>query len=118
MTLPLWPADLPAAPLVERYQESLPDTVLRTKMDQGPAKLRQRGTAGVAELTAHYLLSRAQVAVLETFFTVTLGGGSQGFSYRHPRKETTVTARFRKPPVITPRNAQYYLARLELEVLP
>lgn len=118
MTLPLWPEELPPAPLVERYQEVLADTTIRTKMDQGPAKTRQRTTAGVAELNVSYLLSRSQTAVLENFFADTLAGGSISFIYPHPRREAPVTARFRKPPQISARNGQYYMTRLELEVLP
>lgn len=118
MTLPIWPETLPSAPLVEHYQENFPDTVIRSKMEQGPAKTRQRTTAGVAELTVNYLLSRTQVAALEGFFAETTSGGSQSFIFRHPRREVDVVARFRKPPTLTPRNAQYYLAKLELEVLP
>lgn len=118
MTLPMWPSDLPTAPLVERYQETFADTSLRTKMEQGPAKLRQRTTAGVSELALSYLVSGAQAESLEEFYQDTLAGGSLAFSYQHPRRSTTVTARFRKPPQLTPRNGQYYLARLELEILP
>ena len=118
MTLPIWPSDLPAAPLVERYQEIFADTSLRTKMDQGPAKVRQRTTAGVSELALSYLVSGLQAQVLEAFYQETLAGGSLSFSFQHPRRSITVTARFRKPPQLTPRNGQYYLARLELEILP
>lgn len=118
MTIPVWPGELPVAPLVERYQEVMADTVIRTKMDQGPAKTRQRSTAGAAELVVSYLLSRSQISVLEAFFLDALGGGSRGFTYMHPRREQPVTARFRKPPQISARNGQYYMARLELEVLP
>ncbi len=116
MTLPLWPEELPLAPLAERYQEVLPDTTLRSKVEQGPAKVRQRTTAGMSELSVSYLLSRVQVELLEAFYSETLGGGAVRFAYRHPRRETEVQARFRKPPQLQPRNAQYYLARLELEI--
>lgn len=118
MTIPTWPEALPATPLVERYQEVLADKVIRTKMDQGPAKTRQRTTAGVAELMVSYMLSRSQIEVLEGFFLTALAGGSRSFTYIHPRRDVSVTARFRKPPQISARNGQYYMARLELEVLP
>lgn len=118
MTMPQWPSDLPVAPLAERYQESLADTVLRSAMEQGPAKLRQRSTAGVGLIEMSYILSGAQAAVLETFYRETLAGGAARFTLTHPRRGTTVTARFRKPPMLTPRNGTYYQARVELEVLP
>lgn len=118
MTLPIWPADLPQAPLVSSYQETLPETAIRTKMDHGPAKLRQRTTAGTTDIVVSYLLSRTQVQTLDDFFLTELSGGSSGFTYPHPRREVPVTARFRKPPQLSARSGQYYTARLELEILP
>ncbi len=118
MTLANWPESLPSKVLIERYQETFPDTVVRTSMEQGPAKLRQRSSAGVGEMTVGYLLTVSQVGVLEDFYRTTLAGGSLGFSYQHPRRSDMVTARFRKPPQIAPRSGRYYLARLELEILP
>lgn len=118
MTMPIWPAGLPQAPLVNQYQETLADTAIRTKMDQGPAKTRQRTTAGTTDIVVSYLLSRAQTQLLDDFFLTELGGGSLGFTYPHPRREVPVTARFRKPPQLAARNGQYYTVRLELEILP
>lgn len=118
MTIPVWPEDLPVRPLADRYQETLADTVVRTAMEQGPAKLRQRTTAGVAQIEAAYLLSAAQTETLENFYRETLAGGSQFFHMAHPRLATTVKIRFRKAPVLTPRLGGYMQARLELEVLP
>lgn len=113
-----WPLTLPTAPLMERFQETFADTALRTAMDQGPAKLRARGTAGVALLDLSYLLNGAQAATLETFYRSTLAGGTQAFTFLHPRRAVSVQARFRKPPKLIPRSGHYYLAAIELEVLP
>jgi hypothetical protein len=65
MTEITWPESLPQSPLVDGLQETLPDNLLRTKMEQGPPKLRRRGTDAPAQMTAHFLLSAAQCAVLE-----------------------------------------------------
>lgn len=117
MTMPIWPDSLPQAPLINHYQETLAETTIRTKMDQGPAKTRQRTTAGPTDIVVSYLFSRAQAQVLDDFFMTALGGGSMGFTYPHPRREVPVTARFRKPPQLAARNGQYYTVRLELEIL-
>lgn len=113
-----WPLTLPTAPLLDRFQETLADTALRTAMDQGPAKLRQRTTAGVSQLDMAYLLTGTQAVTLENFYRSTLSGGTQSFAFHHPRRAQTVQARFRKPPRLVPRNGQYYMASVELEVLP
>lgn len=117
MTL-IWPETLPQQPVKDRYSEQLAATTLRTAMDQGPAKLRQRTTAGVATLEAGYLLTGTIAAVLEQFYTETLRGGSLSFIYPHPRRKTPVMARFRQPPEIMAQSGRYYLARVMLEILP
>lgn len=114
----VWPAGLPQAPLAERYSETLPDTVIRTQMDQGPAKLRQRTTAGVGAMDVAFLLEAAGAALLEEFYRETLGGGTAPFVMPHPRRAVPVTVRFKKAPQLTAESGVHYLARLELEVLP
>ena len=113
-----WPLTLPTAPLLDRFQETLGDTVVRTQMDQGPAKLRRRTTAGVAQMDMCYLLTGAQAVTLETFYRDTLQGGSLSFTMLHPRRQESVTVRFRKPPRLAPKSTRHYMASLELEVLP
>ena len=118
MTLAAWPGTLPAAPLIDGMQETLPDTVLRTDMDQGPAKLRRRTTAGIRILTVSYLLTHTQSDALESFYLDTLAGGALSFAYPHPRSRETVTCRFRKTPALAALNGSFFRAVLELEVLP
>jgi hypothetical protein len=113
-----WPNTLPAAPLLEAFHETPPDTTLRTPMEQGPAKLRQRTTAGARLLTVTYLLSRTQVETLETFYTATLQGGSASFTYTHPRTGTTVSCRFTRPPEYGAVNGSFFKVALTLEILP
>ena len=118
MTIALWPEALPAAPLAERYQETLADTLVRSKVDQGPDKLRRRTTAGVAEISASYMLDTDQSAILADFYTSTLAGGSLPFTMSHPRSGDAITVRFKRAPQLSARNGTHYLARLELEVMP
>lgn len=112
-----WPESLPLA-LCEGYRETLPETALRTTMDQGPAKTRQRTTAGTTALSLNFILSTAQAALLDDFFNGTLAGGSLAFAFPHPRRGATVSCRFRQPPAYSALNGDYYKAGLELEVLP
>ena len=116
--MPAWPITLPASPLVEGFRETPPDTVLRSPMDQGPAKLRRRTTAGTGALSLTYLLSRAQVNALMDFFNDTLAGGSLPFDFTHPVNGATLACRFRQMPAYAPVNAEYFRAAIELEVLP
>ncbi|MDD9901044.1 MAG: hypothetical protein OXT65_08715 [Alphaproteobacteria bacterium] len=112
-----WPATLPA-PLSGRFREVPANTLVRTKMDQGPAKLRRRTTAGVSEMTASYLLSAAQTTALDAFYNDTTGGGSVAFDMAHPRSGATVSCRFVKPPEYSDAGNGYFYAQVELEVMP
>ncbi len=116
--MPSWPATLPASPLLERFRETAPNNVVRTEMEQGPAKLRQRTTAAVRTMIVSYLLSKAQVATLEAFYLTTLQGGTAGFDFTHPRTAATVSCRFVRPPEYGIGNGNYFKVALELEVLP
>jgi len=118
MTIATWPETLPAAPLIDGLRQKMPDTVLRSRTDQGPGKLRQRTTAGVERLTVAYLLDMTQMNALKNFYLETLAGGALRFSYTHPVLGGSVTCRFVQPPEIAPLHAGYIRTVLELEVLP
>ncbi len=113
-----WPDTLPSAPLLENFQELPPETAIRTDMDTGPAKVRQRTTAAVGTLAVSYLLSKAQTTTLDAFYQTTLFGGSGAFDYTHPRTGDTVSCRFVNPPEYAPANGNYFKVTLTLEVLP
>jgi hypothetical protein len=117
-SMPSWPLALPVSPLVEGFRETPPDTVLRSTMDQGPAKLRRRTTAGAGTLTLTYMLSRSQVDTLLDFFNDSLAGGTLAFDFTHPVNGAPLSCRFRQSPAYAPINAEYFKAALELEVLP
>jgi hypothetical protein len=113
-----WPVTLPAYPLLEGFQESVPDTTIRTDMEQGPAKVRQRTTAGVRKMSLSYLMSKTQVAALESFYLTTLQGGALAFDFTHPRSNVTVSCRFAKPPEYGSGNGNYFRVSIEMEALP
>lgn len=116
--MPSWPLTLPSSPLVEGFRETPPDTVLRSPMDQGPAKLRRRTAAGTKALSLTYMLTRAQVDTLMDFFNDTLAGGALAFDFTHPVNGATLSCRFRQMPAWAPANAEFFRAAIELEVMP
>jgi hypothetical protein len=116
--MPSWPSSLPSFPLADKFQEQPPDTLLRTQMDAGPAKLRPRTTAGVRLLRLAYILSRAQVEALDQFYRADLSEGALAFGFTHPRTGGAVSCRFRAPPEYAAVNGDYFRASLSLEVLP
>jgi len=111
-----WPT-LPA-PIINTFNETLPDNVIRTSMDKGPAKVRRRTTANVRPIQFSMVLTEAQVATLDTFYNTTTLSGAQEFDYTHPRTGATVSARFTQPPAYSDINGLAYRVEVQLEILP
>lgn len=112
-----WPATLPQTFDQTSYSEASPDMVVRTKMDTGPVKIRRRFTAAPYTLSGSMKLTSAQTNTLDTFYTTTINGGANSFTFTHPRKLTTVTCRFTAPPKYAALN-QDFMATLQFEVMP
>ena len=118
MPNPLWPETLPAAPLAAGFQETWPDTTLRSQTDMGPAKTRPRSTAGIGKLALAYYLTAAQYAALKDFYQNDIAGGSLRFDMPHPVGGAAITCRFLKPPAPAAATPGRFKVALELEVLP
>lgn len=112
-----WPETLPLKPLVNGYEESPPDVLLRTEMDTGEAKVRRRNTAGVRPFSAQFHMKSAQVTILDNFFTATLGHGALRFDFTHPRTGATVSIRFRSPPKYVPRGGGIWTVACSFEAI-
>jgi hypothetical protein len=121
MAVTPWPSNVPLAFLNNSYQESFASNLLRSDMDSGPAKVRRRTSAGVRPLEGQLLLSGAERAVIEAFFTNTLRSGALPFSATHPRTGASILLRFVEPPAygdFPTATEAYYTVSLKLEVLP
>ena len=108
--MPNWPVTLPVYPLLEGYRETPPNQIIRSQMDQGPAKLRRRTTAAVRLFQVGFMLSQSQIDDLENFYLTTLVGGALSFDFTHPRTGATVTCRFASPPEYSAANGDYLKA--------
>ena len=119
--MPSWPTSLMPYPLIVGYQETPPVTAIRTEVDVGPAKQRQRYTAAARRVNGTVTLrTKAEVDTLDTFYTTTLKGGSLTFEWTD-RNGVTRTFRF----VAGPEALRYegvdpnhWNAHMQLEVLP
>lgn len=114
-----WPASLPTAPEGPGYNEAAPNTLIRTQMDAGPPKVRQKFTAGVRTFTMSWMLTKAQVATLDAFYLTTCEGGSLSFDgLAHPRTQAAADFRFIAPPAYAYLGPDVWRAQTQLEVLP
>jgi len=104
---------------VEGLSEQAPNTLIRSQMEAGPAKVRRRFTAGARLIECQVRLTPAQVDLLDTFFDATIAGGALPFDWKHPGDGTAVTFRFVEPPGYTPvARGTLWHASLRLEILP
>jgi hypothetical protein len=84
-----WPVNFPAPTIA--YQESNGELILRTPMDKGIAKQRNRGLLPTTMPLTFYLTT-GQVSTLETFVHETIKGVYR-FNFMHPRKKVEVEVR-------------------------
>lgn len=118
--MPIWPADLPQKPLADGYSEEPQSRVLRSQMDAGPPKTRQRYTAGTTAIPVNMTLSNAQVDTFESFFNSDIQGGSLPFDHMHPRTDQPVSLMIVPPYRLTPvgSGSEYWRLAIALEVQP
>jgi hypothetical protein len=112
-----WPDELYGTILKSGYNETVPNNVIRTEMDVGPAKIRRRGTAAVRPFTFNLFLSPAQLATFDTFYVTTIKSGSLSFTFRSPRTQVIGDYQFVAPPSYNPSD-QGYIVSCQLELLP
>jgi hypothetical protein len=109
-----WPSTLPQAWLQDGYQETLPETAVRTEMDVGPAKVRRRFSVQVTPIQARMLMTTAQKGYLETFYNTTTVGGALSFNF--PNSGSDVL-RFVKSPGFS-QSGLNWTVDFDLEKLP
>ena len=87
-----WPGTLPQDLELQNFNEVLPDNLIRSEMDVGPAKVRRRTRANVGLKAGQITCTAAQWTTLETFYNDTVAGGSLTFTWGSD------TLRFTGPP--------------------
>jgi hypothetical protein len=113
-----WPSDIPQSPLVSGFSETFPNVVVRTSMDQGPAKVRRRFTAAERPFKCSMILTAAQATSFDTFFTTTMEGGALTFTWVHPRTLEAGTFRFVGQPTFTAIDGGLYQTEFQIELMP
>lgn len=117
MTIPAWTTSIPQKFLLEGYAEKARDTMLRTEMELGPAKVRRRTTAGVREINGSMIMTPTELASFITFYQTTLKDGSLRFSMNEPVSGASCEMRFTASPAWDRRGLNYYV-QMQLEILP
>lgn len=113
-----WPASLPQYMNADSYAEAALDGTIRTGMDAGPDFVRRRFSAVPVQISGNLILSKTQVATLETFYNTTLAGGVDTIDWTHPRTGSSAVLRFLSPPQYRAYSDDLWQASLSLEILP
>lgn len=115
----IWPLAADAGFEVQGFTETLPNAILRTQMDAGPAKQRRRFSAAPIAIAGSMLLTAAQAALIEAFFRDTLALGALPFEWTHPRTGALRTWRFTEPPQLAAAaSGAWWRVTMKLEILP
>ena len=115
-----YPASLPADFLMAAFSETAPDNVIASAMDVGPPKTRRRSSAAVRNISGNVLMTTAQVATHDTFFTTTLFDGAEPFDWTDPRTGAAGSYLYQpgSPPLYTSAGPGRWLVTIKLMELP
>ncbi len=117
--MPTWPSTLPQFALRDGYAEGFKSTVIRSQMDSGHKKRRQRFINGPEALDITIPLNDAEILIFKAFYEDDLGNGALSFTYPHPRLSGNVTVAFTADPApLKSEGATTYLLNMKLEILP
>lgn len=104
----------PQSLLMDGFNETYPDTVLRTNMDVGPAKIRNRISYNTTPISGSMILTSSQATSFDTFYT---NNKALEFGWVNPRTGSTCQMRFASVPKLERVDA-YYRLILQLEIMP
>ena len=93
-----YPASLPS--FEGQPTETFQDTVIRTDMSQGPAKVRRRYSATSSFLNGRMTMNEQEYIAFQAFYNTELFGGVQEFRMHDPTSGTMQTFRFMSTPEI------------------
>ncbi len=114
-----WPAGLPQCFMVG-YADGEGDGRIEYQPDIGPPITRQRSAAVVRSIAGSMRMTKAQLGILHTFFSVTIAGGSLPFSFADPTFGGTVLVKFPKggQPTWQQTAVGVYRVNISLMVMP
>lgn len=114
-----WPATLPQCFIVG-YSDGEGDSLVETQPDMGPPSSRSRSTSVVRPLSGAMRMTKAQIAILDTFYKTTLVRGSLPFNFTDPTFGGTILVKFPKgsQPTWQQSSPGMYRVNVSLSILP
>lgn len=111
-----WPTTLPQEPSVPGFSGRERDDIARSELGYGAAYIRDRTDFVVRPTIMHFILTTAEIAILDDFYTNTLKG-VRSFDWEDHRTGEFVTYRFMSPPVYTPYGTTNWTVNLQFEIM-
>lgn len=116
--MPAWPATLPQRLNRSNFSYTPEDGVIRTRMEQGPVKMRPRFTATTTVVTGTIVVDRTQYQTLDTFYRTTTSYGVTPFDWVDPITEAPCRYRFLAPPLPSAPQGDELMVTVQLEQQP
>ena len=110
--MPTFPLTFP--PLVNGFEESFEDAVLRSEYEAGYEQTRARYTRLRRRFKCVYRISNAQKNTLDNFYVVNLKNGAFAFTWTHPVSGSNISVRYANPPTYKPLPNNYWYCTMEL----
>lgn len=100
------------------FTQTLGDTSIRSDVDTGLDKVRQRYTKAIDKFACTIDLERDDYSTLITFYKTTLSGGTKTFNYDHPITGLESEFRFVSPPSMQPIGGTWFKVNMQWEEMP
>lgn len=113
-----WPISLQQTLNAAGFEVKFGNTLLRTEMDAGLAKVRSRYTDAIDQYGCQIFLDFDQYSDFSTFYKTTLNNGALPFTFTDPFTETETVYRFAESPVIRPLGGRMFQVSMVWEKLP
>jgi len=106
-------AEIFPAELQDKFNEAgfkleLGNTSIQSSVDVGLPKVRQRYTQAIDAMAGTIELNRTDFSILDSFYKITLSGGTKTFSFMHPITQIQSEFRFVNPPSLSPLGGDYF----------
>lgn len=119
MALPRWPTTLPRQMMLDGQGENIPDGLLRSENEAGPAKVRRRSSATPWELVGTFRMTNTQYDAFRAFVDATIAGGALPFEFPNQRDCAAYhLARIKPGDVTASRVGPTWRVSIKLEILP
>lgn len=113
-----WPGSLQQTINVDNFGVTFGDTLIRSDVDVGQAKVRSRYTKGVDVYTAQIDLDYSLYQTFKDFYKTTLNNGALTFEFIDPMTGNLEEWRFMEVPKIVPLGGRIFSVSMTWEMMP